>query len=216
MPDTDLQPTTASKAARTRQRILVAAAELFSKRGYSNTRLTDIAEHAGVQTGSLYYHFPSREALVSEILHVGMDTAWQHVHNAVEAMPIDARPIERVTEAIRTHVLVVLEISTFASAQSRVVNEVPDDVRVAHLQEQRAYGEYWRGLLEDAQRAGEIDPALDLYMVRVALFATMNATTSVRLDRGSTAGDIAATIVRLVLHGAATDPAPQGPPDDHA
>jgi hypothetical protein len=82
---------------------------------------------------------------------------------------------------------------------------VPDEVRLAHLEEQRRYGEYWRELLDDAQRAGEIDPALDLYVVRVALFATMNATISLRLDRGSSANDVAATIARLILHGAATD-----------
>ena len=195
---------------RTRQRILEAAAELVRDRGYSNTRLTDIAERAGVQTGSLYYHFASREALVSEILHVGMGTAWQHVHEAVDALPTDTAPIDRVAVAIKTHVLVVLDISTFASAQSRVVNEVPDDVRSAHLDEQRAYGNYWRELLEDAQRAGQLDSDLDLFLFRVALFGMMNATTSLRPDRVIDAEAVATAVVSLVLDGVRTRPPTEG------
>ncbi|WP_162941662.1 TetR/AcrR family transcriptional regulator [Desertimonas flava] len=189
------------KAMRTRQRILEAAAELFRDRGYSNTRLTDIAERAGVQTGSLYYHFASREALVGEILHIGMGTAWRHVHQAVDSLASDAAPIERVAAAIKAHLLVVLDISTIASAQSRVVNEVPDDVRAAHLDEQRAYGNYWRSLLEDAQRAGELDPGLDLYVFGVALFGMMNATTALQPERVGDAEAVASIIVGLVLDG---------------
>ena len=201
-----------SKAARTRRRILDAAAELFRDGGYANTRLTDIATRAGVRTGSLYYHFSSREQLVGEILHVGMDTAGRRVRAAVDAVAPDAAPIERVAAAVRAHVLVVLDISAFASAQSRVVDEVPSDVRAAHLEEQRAYGEYWQGLLARAQLAGELDPALDLYLFRVVLFGAMNATAGLHVDDTSGADAVASTIVDVLLRGVARGPS-KGP--DH-
>ncbi|MSW20533.1 MAG: TetR family transcriptional regulator [Actinobacteria bacterium] len=54
-----------TKSERTRTRILDAAAAVFSEQGYG-ARLSDIARHAGIQTGSLYYHFSSREELVDE------------------------------------------------------------------------------------------------------------------------------------------------------
>jgi AcrR family transcriptional regulator len=63
------------QVARTRRRILDAAAEVFSEQGYG-ARLSDIAERAGMKTGSLYYHFDSREDLVAEVLRLGIDGAW--------------------------------------------------------------------------------------------------------------------------------------------
>ena len=48
----------------TRQAILDSAARAFRLSGYSGARLSDIAAGAGMQAGSLYYHFDSREALL--------------------------------------------------------------------------------------------------------------------------------------------------------
>src|ERR1700749_5164954 len=50
-------------AARNRQRILEAAADLFRQRGLSAS-LNDIAHHAGVGVGTVYRHFPNRDRLI--------------------------------------------------------------------------------------------------------------------------------------------------------
>jgi AcrR family transcriptional regulator len=44
-------------------RILGAAASVFARRGYSEARMDDVAEEAGVSKGGLYLHFPSKDAL---------------------------------------------------------------------------------------------------------------------------------------------------------
>src|SRR4051794_33335961 len=92
-----------SKSERTRQRILDAAANVFREHGYANARLSDIAELAGMQTGSLYYHFDGREDLVAEILRLGIQTAWDHVRHAVDALPDDTTALNRLACAIRAH-----------------------------------------------------------------------------------------------------------------
>ena len=74
-------------------------------RATRNARLSDIAELAGMQTGSLYYHFDFREDLVAEILRLGIETSWQHVRDAVDALPAGATPLERLAAAIRAHTL---------------------------------------------------------------------------------------------------------------
>ena len=51
----------------TRQRILDAATLLFSERGYA-VGIADIIQAAGVNKGSLYFHFDSKEALAHEII----------------------------------------------------------------------------------------------------------------------------------------------------
>ncbi|MEU9890972.1 TetR family transcriptional regulator [Sphaerisporangium sp. NPDC051011] len=51
-------------AAETRERLLHAAAEVFARRGYEGTRVTDIASTAGVSNGALYAHFASKAELL--------------------------------------------------------------------------------------------------------------------------------------------------------
>jgi AcrR family transcriptional regulator len=51
-----------------RQEILDAAAELFSENGYAATSTRAIALAVGVKQASLYYHFPSKDAMLAELL----------------------------------------------------------------------------------------------------------------------------------------------------
>ncbi len=57
-----------SKGVRTRQAIIEAAYELFLKQGYAATSMRQIAEHAGLALGGIYNHFPSKEAIFSELI----------------------------------------------------------------------------------------------------------------------------------------------------
>ena len=193
-----------AKSVRTRQRILDAAAKVFRQQGYANARLTDIAELAGMKTGSLYYHFASREELVTEILHLGIETAWSHVRAAVDALPRKATPLQRVETAIRAHTMAVLEISDYSSAQAKIVGQVPPEIATAHRVEQRAYGTYWHGLLVAAQGAGQIDPDVDLFTVRMLALGAMNWTAEwFTAARGQHAEAVADLAVRMVLRGVA-------------
>ena len=61
-----------SKSAR-RTELLALAAELFAERGVRTTTVRDIADAAGILSGSLYHHFASKEAMVDEILRGFLD-----------------------------------------------------------------------------------------------------------------------------------------------
>jgi AcrR family transcriptional regulator len=60
-------------AERNRQRILHAAAEVFTQRGLDAT-LDDVARQAGVGVGTVYRRFPDKEALVAELFADRIDT----------------------------------------------------------------------------------------------------------------------------------------------
>ncbi len=51
-----------------RIQLLEIAARLFATNGYSQTTVRDIADEAGILSGSLYHHFDSKEAMLDEIL----------------------------------------------------------------------------------------------------------------------------------------------------
>src|SRR3954467_8611676 len=56
-----------------RQHLLVAALELFTERGYTSVGVAEISSRAGVQKGSFYYFFPSKEALALAVV----DRHWE-------------------------------------------------------------------------------------------------------------------------------------------
>ncbi len=51
-----------------RDAVLVLAAELFAEKGFRATTVRDIADAAGVLSGSLYHHFDSKESMVDKLL----------------------------------------------------------------------------------------------------------------------------------------------------
>ena len=55
------------RSARTRERIIAAATEVFARRGVHGTRVADIAERAGIAYGLVYHHFRNKEEILTAI-----------------------------------------------------------------------------------------------------------------------------------------------------
>ena len=80
---------TRTDAQRNRQRILEVAKEAFARHG-ANTSLDDIAKQAGVGAGTLYRHFPMRDALLEAVYRSEVEKLALAEQKLPEAMP----PIE--------------------------------------------------------------------------------------------------------------------------
>lgn len=61
------------RVSATKKAILASALELGALRGISGTTMDEVAEHAGVAKGSLYYNFASKDALFAELLTDGLE-----------------------------------------------------------------------------------------------------------------------------------------------
>lgn len=59
--------TSETKGVSTKERIFMAAVDLFSQRGYSGVSVRDITREVGINEGSLYNHFKNKEALLGAI-----------------------------------------------------------------------------------------------------------------------------------------------------
>src|ERR1700741_5677487 len=85
---------TASKSARTRRRILNAAAHVLSVKGYAGTRLSDVADYAELQAPAIYYYFPSRDDLIEEVMYAGSAAMREPLRGALDALPPRTSPMD--------------------------------------------------------------------------------------------------------------------------
>jgi AcrR family transcriptional regulator len=80
----------------TKTRILEIAAEMFARQGYTGTTIADIAGELGTTTAALYYHFPSKQAILVGLL-AGPITGYSRLLDSLDSG--EARP-EDLLEAI--------------------------------------------------------------------------------------------------------------------
>lgn len=85
---------------RRRDEILQAAAEQFARCGFADSDVQVIADHSGVGKGTVYRHFPSKEALFLAVVDRGMQQMKQAVDAATSRT---SRPLEKVAEGIRAY-----------------------------------------------------------------------------------------------------------------
>ncbi|MDQ7906464.1 helix-turn-helix domain-containing protein [Phytohabitans sp. ZYX-F-186] len=73
----------------TKARIRAVAMELFTAQGYEQTSLREIADRVGMTKASLYYHYPSKQALLLALIEPLVDE-WRSEVEAAEREPYDA------------------------------------------------------------------------------------------------------------------------------
>lgn len=105
-------------------RVLLACVQLFAEQGYAASSIRDIAAAAGMQSASLYNHFPSKEAMLTELIGFGYDFHLDRVINAVINAGSDPR--EQLFAGIREHVLVHCEHPLFAVVVTTEVRHLPE------------------------------------------------------------------------------------------
>lgn len=162
------------KSERTRQRILDAAARTFRNQGFAGTTLNDIANAAQLRAGSIYYHFDSKERLLEEVLDIGIARVATAVKAVVDGLPPETSPTERIRHGIEAHLRSLLHQAEYTSATFRIFWQAPPDARERILRRRQDYADYWRGLLQSARAAGEIEHHRDLGLARMFLFGALN------------------------------------------
>jgi TetR/AcrR family transcriptional repressor of nem operon len=93
-------PTTHSpRASTTREQVLTHAATLIRERGFRSTSIGDLLDRAGVQKGSFYYYFPSKEDLGHAVLDRWMEELRRHLLDFLTD-PMGPPPLERIAAAL--------------------------------------------------------------------------------------------------------------------
>ena len=79
--------TEAPQPATRRGELLELAATMFAERGLRATTVRDIADAAGILSGSLYHHFSSKEEMIDEVLRSFLDWLFERYQHIVDTEP---------------------------------------------------------------------------------------------------------------------------------
>ena len=139
-------------AIRNRERVLEAAKAVFNQGG-PEASLEAVAKHAGVGIGTLYRHFPTREALYEAVYRHEVD----QLVELAKHLGVERTPVEALRCWLQAGVEFMATKKGMAAALAMAAQGSPDLVAYSLGQLTRAVGE----LLRRAVAAGEIRADID-------------------------------------------------------
>ncbi len=146
-----------------RDEILAIAAQLFAERGFAATTVREIADAAGILSGSLYHHFDSKESMVDELVHEMLD----RVTVAYRRIVATGDDPEQALRALVREAFAV--IATDPATVAVMVNEWNLFVqypRFAYLRDIEEETErLWVSVIERGVNSGAFRPDLDPWML---------------------------------------------------
>jgi AcrR family transcriptional regulator len=162
-------------ARRNRARILEAAEAVFPASGLS-TPVEEIARHAGVGVGTVYRHFPTKEALFEAILVTRLERLVEEAGSLPSATDAGAAFFELFTRIVEE----AAARKAFADALVRAGVDVKAATSAAGQELLRVLG----ALLTRAKQAGAVRHDVDLDQVIALLVGACLAAEHGNLDRG--------------------------------
>ncbi|MGZ8635001.1 MAG: TetR/AcrR family transcriptional regulator [Solirubrobacteraceae bacterium] len=145
---------TEARSAATRERIVGAAHALIARGGYREAQVAAVAAGAGVATGSVYRHFPSKADLFAEVFRRASQREVDATRAAAEAAGGTAS--QRLAAAVETFARRALRGRRLAWAL--LAEPVDPAVEVERLAFRRAHAADFARVLRDGVAAGELAP----------------------------------------------------------
>ncbi len=162
------------KVRDTRDAVLAAAATNFRDKGYAAVTLREIAKSAGLTTGSLYYHFKSKEDVVREVLDQGHIRVRLDVEQALADPNIEQDDESLIRCAMKAHMASLFGHDSLPAANIRIFSQVPEHVKKASLTTRRQYEALWRNLLENGISSGFLNPDFDIDLILPLMLGALN------------------------------------------
>lgn len=177
----------ASDHSPTRVRLLVAAREVIEAGGYGGASVIAIAERAGVASGTLYRHFPSKADLFVEVFRDVCSHEMAAAEAAAAAHAADG-PLAQVDAIIAVFAERALASPTLA--WSLIAEPVDPAVERVRLEFRAAYRTTVAALVQAAVAAGEL-PEQNAELTATALVGAANEVLAGPLAHAHTAADAA-------------------------
>jgi AcrR family transcriptional regulator len=185
------------KQDRRRLDMLDAAAAIFAERGYFNTSMKDIADRLGMQPGSLYHYFPSKEAALEEMCRL---SAVEFCETLRAILAKGGAATEMVREGMLAHLTSERRayVEVFASSRRNLPPGVVEDLNNLA----RAYRQLWKRIFQHGEARGEWREGLDMDVAAEAVLALCNSAAATLSRRKTSDPRKAASMwVELFLDG---------------
>lgn len=156
-------------ALRNRERILEVAKQAFTRSG-ANASLDDIAKEAEVGAGTLYRHFPTREALIEAVYRTEVQKLAAAERNFAETMaPIDALRAWMLlfVDYIAAKHIIAPALNTFVGGASKLYEDSRAQIQGAI-----------EALVKRAIKSGDIRKDIEPFDLLRALIGVSNVATS--------------------------------------
>jgi AcrR family transcriptional regulator len=156
-----------SKGARTRERLVEAAKEVFEELGFLEARISDIAARAGQAHGSFYYYFQSKEEIFREVAASVDNRLFAPMTDVILAQSKLA-PRQRIREAMRRHFESYKDEARVLGLIEHVSRYDPE-VNKIRLERHARYTEEVANSIRQLQKRKLADSTLDPMLTAAAL-----------------------------------------------
>ncbi len=199
-------PQTAGRATRhdnRRQRLLDAAAGLFRERGFHVTSMRDIARAVGMLSGSIYYHFSSKEEMLRAVDEEGL----RHIAALFDAaVAEETDPWRRLEAGCAAHLEAMLELSDYTQVMIRVTPQEAGSLSDRLLELRDQYEARFREFIQ----ALPLPEGADRRYLRLLLIGGLNWSHVWYHPGGDSPAVIARRMIDLLR--LRLDPSPESPP----
>jgi TetR/AcrR family transcriptional repressor of nem operon len=175
-----------TKGEKTRLNIVAKAAVLFNQRGFEGCSMQDIVEAVGLEKGSIYGHFSSKEELALE----AFDFAWD---DTVQKRMGNLGTVNDAVDKLKLHIRNYVDTPSFSGGCPLLNTAVDaDDGNLALRDRARKAVRGWEealvNIVIEGQRQGEIRSEVQPQSVATLLISTLEGATAVsRIDKRSSA-----------------------------
>jgi AcrR family transcriptional regulator len=128
----------------TRQKILEAAAQIFSQKGYHATSMSDIASAVNLQKASLYHHVNSKQEILLSLLDEALEMVTSRISKVIACQaPSD----EKLRLAIYTYLKTLIEQRDLAAILLLEHRSLSPDLHNRHVPRRDRFEQLWKDLL---------------------------------------------------------------------
>jgi len=187
------------------QQIIEAAVRVFARKGYYNSRVSDIAREAGIAAGTIYLYFKTKDDILVTLFRDKMADFVDTVRKAIAVEPDAASKVRRL---VSLHFRILEDNPDLAEVVQVELRQGQKFFRGASSQEIGAYFALIGSVLEEGVAEGRFRSGLPVKVATKMLFGAMDqvATSWVLGRRGYQLVDTAGAVAEIFLQGVAVSP----------